>query len=99
VAVPGLALALLRFDLYLQPWLAVQAAILPPLIVPMAVEGARRRRGLPPRPLPLWTWVPGSVVGLVLLPFVAGVAAAAGIVVAVAGTGIWLPRDRAPRTD
>jgi cytosine permease len=90
VAVPGLALALLRFDLYLHPWLAVQAAILPPLVVPMAAEGTRRRRGRAPRPVPLWTWVPGALAGLALLPVLPGVAAAAGLLAAAISTALWL---------
>jgi cytosine permease len=101
VAVPGLALALLRFDLYLQPWLVLQAAILPPLIVPMALEGTRRRRGRDPRPVPLWTWVPGAVAGLLLLPALPGAAAAVGLLVAAGATALWLDRtrrlDRTPR--
>src|SRR5687768_12526098 len=54
VAMPGGILAAARFDNYLLPWLAMLAAMLPPLIVPMATEAFRRRRGLPARPMPIW---------------------------------------------
>lgn len=59
----GTVLAMMRFDRQLASWLGVLAAILPPVLVPMLVEGARRRRGSPPRHIPAWTWMPGSVAG------------------------------------
>ena len=60
----GLVLAATRFDRQLLPWLAGLAAILPPLIVPMAVEAHRRRFGAQPRLIPLWTWAPASLVAI-----------------------------------
>jgi hypothetical protein len=72
VVAPGAVLALTRFDLHMQPWLAVLAAALPALVVPMAVEGTRRRRGGLARRIPLWTWVPGSGAALALLPVLPG---------------------------
>lgn len=68
IAVPGLLLAAARFDRLLLPWLTLLAAALPPLVVPLAVEAARRRRGGAPREVPPWTWVPvrtvpGAVAG------------------------------------
>jgi hypothetical protein len=66
VAVLGGFLAVARFDTYLLPWLAVLAAVLPPLIVPMATEATRRRRGLPSRPVPAWTWMPAGALATIL---------------------------------
>ncbi len=66
IAVPGTVLAAARFDHYLLPWLAVLAALLPPLVIPMATEAWRRRRGLPPKIVPLWTWIPSGIVAVVL---------------------------------
>ncbi|MBC6462424.1 hypothetical protein, partial [Actinomadura sp. HBU206391] len=51
IAVPGLALAFFRVDRLMLAWLSLLAAVLPALIVPMAVEAARRRRGRAPRPV------------------------------------------------
>jgi hypothetical protein len=99
VAVPGGLLAALRFDHYLLPWLSVLAAALPPLIVPMATEAARRRRGRPPRVVPAWTWLPAgalatalTAVGVPAAP-IAGLAAA---VVATAAAHRWAPVRRPP---
>lgn len=97
IAVPGLVLAVLRFDRRLLGWLALLAAVLPPLIVPMAVEGGRRRRGESPRRVPPWTWVPAS--GLALALTAAGMEAAplAGLAVAAALTLAWTrPRGSRP---
>ena len=66
VAVPGTLLAVLRFDLYLLPWLSALAAALPPLVVPMIAEAWRRRRGGTPRMIAAWTWVPASALATVL---------------------------------
>lgn len=63
VAVPGLMLAVLRFDRVLSAWLIALAALLPPLVVAMGVEGARRRRGGTPRRVPAWTWLPAALLG------------------------------------
>lgn len=74
VAVPGTLLAVLRFDLYLLPWLSVLAAALPPLVVPMVAEAWRRRRGGTPRLISVWSWVPAAVLATALA--LAGVPAA-----------------------
>lgn len=66
VAVPGTLLAALRFDLYLLPWLSALAAALPPLVVPMAVEAWRRRRGNLPELVPTWTWAPAAAAATAL---------------------------------
>lgn len=66
IGVPGLVLAVFRFDQMLLAWLALLAAALPPLAVPMATEAARRRRGHRERKVPSWTWAPASAVSLAL---------------------------------
>lgn len=85
----GFVLALARFDLYLGSWLAVLAAILPPLLVPMAVEGIRRRRGYEPRLVPLWTWIPGSIIAVGLVFFRPAFASITGLAAAVIATCLW----------
>ena len=83
VALAGTALAAAGFHHYLVPWLVLLAAALPPLVVALGTEGWRRRRGWPPRVVPVWTWLPASAAGLVLTA--AGVPAAAlgGLALAV----------------
>jgi hypothetical protein len=66
IAVPGMVLALSRMDRLMFGWLALLAAVLPALVLPMAFEAARRRRGHAPRPVPTWTWAPASAVALAL---------------------------------
>lgn len=92
VSVLGLALAIARFDRQLLPYLTVLAATLPPLVVPMAFEAARRRRGRVPRRVSPWTWLPGSVVAVALT--VAGVGAAPVAGLAVAGGASAVARWR-----
>jgi len=96
VAVPGGILAAARFDNYLLPWLAVLAAVLPPLIVPMATEAFRRRRGLVARHVPVWTWMPAGAVatvltafGLLAAPIVGLALAAAATIIAHLGSAAW----------
>jgi purine-cytosine permease-like protein len=86
IAVPGGILAAARFDNYLLPWLAVLAAVLPPLIVPMATEAFRRRRGLPARPVPVWTWMPAGLLATALTALGVTAAPVAGLVVAAVAT-------------
>jgi hypothetical protein len=88
IAVPGLVLAMLRFDRLLLPWLSVLAVVLPPLLVPMAIEAARRRRGHTPRPVTLGSWVPAALVGVALTVRGVGSAALVALVIAVASTAI-----------
>lgn len=92
IALPGFVLAIARFDLLLLPWLALLGATLPPLVVPMAVEGARRRHGARPRLVPLWTWLPASLVAVGLTA--AGTLTAPLTALAIAGvaTAIWVRR-------
>lgn len=85
VGVAGLTLATSGFENVLLPWLTVLAAVLPPLVVPLAVEARARRRGRRHRVEAL-TWLPAAGVGLALT--VAGVPGAAlvGLAVAVVST-------------
>lgn len=88
VTVLGLVLAIARFDRQLLPWLTVLAALLPPLVVPMAVEAARRRRGLLARRVSPWTWMPGSALAIGLTAAGVGAAPVAGIAAAGALTAV-----------
>jgi hypothetical protein len=88
IAAPGLALAIARFDRLLLPWLSVLAALLPPLLVPMAVEAARRRRGHEPRQIEVWTWAPAAMVALVLTVQGSDLAALAGLAISAVSMAI-----------
>jgi purine-cytosine permease-like protein len=86
----GLGLAILRFDRELISWVSVLAAMLPPLIVPLAVESTQRRRGHPPRLIPIWLWLPGALVSMILSLLKHPLAALAGLFIAGIITVIWL---------
>jgi purine-cytosine permease-like protein len=86
VAVPGGILAAARFDNYLLPWLAVLAAVLPPLVVPMATEAFRRRRGLKALPVPVWTWMPAGLLATALTALGVFAAPIVGLAVAAVAT-------------
>lgn len=90
VAVLGLALAIARFDRQFIGWLIVLSVTLPPLVVPMAVEATRRRRGGAHRVVPLWSWLPGSVIAVALMIAGIGAAPVVGLVVAGALTVVWM---------
>lgn len=90
IGAPGLVLAVLRFDLLLLTWLALLAAVLPPLVIPMATEAARRRRGHAARKVPTWTWAPGAVVSLALTALDVGYAPLVGLALAGLATGTFL---------
>lgn len=92
VALPGLLLAALRFDRQLLPWLTVLAAVLPPLVVPMAAEGARRRRGEVSHLVPLWTFAPASATAVALTVANQPTAPLVGLAIAAATTLWWLRR-------
>lgn len=66
ITITGLILAIARFDKWLLSWLIVLAAMLPPLIIPLAVESTRRRMGYIAKRLPVWVWLPGALVSLFL---------------------------------
>ncbi|MER6825709.1 hypothetical protein ABT352_06955 [Streptosporangium sp. NPDC000563] len=94
VTVPGALLATVRFDLLLLPWLSVLGAILPPLIIPMATEAWRRRRGRSPRPVATWTWLPAGLVATALTVAGSPVAGVAGLALASLATVSHLWRGR-----
>ena len=60
MAAVGLVLAAVHFDEFMLPWLGVLGAVLPPLIVPLAVEFWLRRRGHAARFVPVWPWLAGA---------------------------------------
>ncbi|TDD54959.1 hypothetical protein E1286_04420 [Nonomuraea terrae] len=104
IALPGLALALLRVDRLMVAWLSLLAAVLPALIVPFAAEAARRRRGRAPRQVPTWTWAPASALALGLTVAASPVAAVAGVGAAAAATAahmfsVWRAGSAGRRRD
>lgn len=88
ITVIGLGLAVARFDLWLLSWLRLLAALLPPLIVPLAVESYRRRNGHAGRLIPLWVWLPGSFLSLCLMLIGHPLAPLSGLL--LGGVGVWL---------
>lgn len=89
----GLTLAVLRFDLWLLNWVRVLAAMLPPLVVPLAIESTRRRRGAAPRRLPVWVWLPGALLSMGLTLIQQPLAPLAGLLAAFLTT-LLIYRDR-----
>lgn len=89
IAVIGMFLAMLRFDLLLLSWLKVLAAMLPPVIVPLVVEAALRRRGYAPRQIPLWLWLVGAAITTALT--LAGIPSALlfGLLATFTATLVW----------
>lgn len=94
VTLIGLGLAVARFDRMLGPWLSLLAAVLPPIVIPMATEAARRRRGLAERKLPLWVWAPASAAALGLTAAGHPLAVLAGLAAALVLTGVWVAVGR-----
>lgn len=86
----GIGLSMARFDLFLLNWLGVLAALMPPLVIPMSVEGIRRRRGLKPHRLSVWLWLPGALVSVVLTLLENPLAALFGLAVSALVTLLWL---------
>lgn len=82
IGAAGLALATSGFETVLLPWLTVLAAVLPPLIVPLAFEARSRRRGRTPVSVSAWSWLPAAVLGVALTA--AGVLGAALVGLAAA---------------
>ncbi len=66
ISAVGLGLAIARFDLLFINWLGILAALLPPLVVPLAVEASRRRRGRKPFKVSFWLWLPGAFVSMLM---------------------------------
>ncbi len=89
ISVIGLGLAVARFDLFLINWLGLLAALLPPLVVPMAAEASRRRRGWEPHHVPIWLWLPGAFVSVLLTIQNQPTAALFGILVSAVFTLVW----------
>lgn len=85
----GLGLAVARFDLFLINWLSMLAALLPPLIIPMAAEAARRRRGREPHLVPIWLWLPGAFTSVLLTVQSRPTAALFGLLVSAFVTLVW----------
>ncbi len=85
----GTALAIARFDLWLLTWLGLLAAVMPPLIVPLAFESTARRRGVPARSIPPWVWLAGAVVSLALTLAQQPLALLAGMLTAALAAGLW----------
>ncbi|MEU7823243.1 hypothetical protein [Catellatospora sp. NPDC049133] len=94
VATLGGTLAAARFDRALLTWLTLLAATLPPLIIPMAVEGWQRRHGRPPRLVPAWTWLPAGLAATALTVAGSPAGPVAGLAIAVAATGWQVHRQR-----
>lgn len=89
ITVIGLILATLRFDLWLISWVSVLAAMLPPLLVPLAVKSSLRRRQAAPRLIPIWVWLPGSVTSMILTIAKQPLAALIGLSLSAIVTGGW----------
>jgi hypothetical protein len=83
ISIVGLVLAIARFDLFLINYLGVLAALFPPLVVPMAFESIRRRRGLSPSRISIWVWLPGALVSVVLTLLDRPLAALNGLIISV----------------
>jgi cytosine permease len=86
----GMGLAIVRFDLLLINWLGVLAALLPPLVIPMSVEAARRRRGKQPKMVTLWLWLPGALISVGLTLLEQPLAALIGLLVSALVTLAWV---------
>jgi hypothetical protein len=89
ITIVGLILAILRFDLWLLSWLVVLAALLPPLVVPLAVESTRRRRGYTANLIPIWTWLPGAFVSTGFTMVDQPLAPLLGLLTSAAATILW----------
>jgi len=86
----GLGLAIARFDLLLINWLGVLAALLPPLVIPLSVEGIRRRRGKEHHRVTVWVWLPGALISVVMTLMDQPLAALIGLLVSALVTLAWL---------
>jgi cytosine permease len=89
VGLVGMALAVVRFDLWLLAWLGILAAILPPLVVPLAFESTSRRMGRPARIVPMWVWLAGAAAALALTVVQYPLALLVGLIVSAAATIVW----------
>lgn len=89
LVVVGIGLAVAGFDQHLLGWLTLLGAAMPPIVGPMAYEGARRRVGRRPRQVPTWTWAPASTLGVALTLAQVPGAALVSLGVAGAATTLW----------
>lgn len=89
MAIVGMTLAMARFDLYLLAWLDVLAAVLPPLVVPLAFESTARRWGRARRVIPVWVWLVGAGVSLILTLGHYPLALLIGLLVSFSATILW----------
>ncbi|RBY87358.1 hypothetical protein [Blastococcus sp. TF02A-26] len=85
----GLVLGLLAFHRILVDWLSLLAGIAPPIAVPFWVESARRRRGRPPRLIPVVVWLPPALVGGGLMAGGVPAAPLLALALAVVVAGVW----------
>jgi cytosine permease len=89
ITIIGLTLAILRFDQLLLSWLVVLSALLPPLIIPLAVESTHRRHGHPHRQIPILVWLPGALVSMGLTFAHQPLAPLIGLVASLLVTLFW----------
>ncbi len=89
IGATGMALAIARFDQWLLSWLGILAAILPPLVVPLAVESTARRHGRAGRVVPAWVWLAGAAVSLALTLAQHPLALLAGLAASAVALVIW----------
>ncbi len=89
ISAVGLGLAIARFDLFLINWLGMLAALLPPLVIPMAVEAARRRQGGKPHRITIWLWLPGALTSALLTVLKWPTAALFGLLISGLVTLVW----------
>ena len=97
ITVIAFILALFRFDLYLGGWLSILAAILPPMVVPLAVESTLRRRGAAPCPIPIWTWGFGSATAILITLAGLPIAPFFGLLISAVVTALWVMYWRHPQ--
>jgi cytosine permease len=90
----GVALAVARFDLWLLSWLGLLAAVLPPIVIPLAFESTVRRRHPGGHRIPMWVWLAGAATCLALTLARQPLALLAGLVVSGIATIIWQARAR-----
>ncbi|MCO6451141.1 MAG: hypothetical protein J5I90_10180 [Caldilineales bacterium] len=99
ITVIAFVLALFRFDLQLGRWLSLLAAILPPMVVPLAVESTMRRRGALPARIPIWTWAVGSFVAILLTSLHLAIAPVGGLFISALATALWVAVWRHPKEE
>lgn len=90
ISAVGLGLAIARFDLFLLKWLGFLAALLPPIVIPLATEAVFRRRGQEPHLISVWLWLPGAFVSVLLTILKQPMAALIGLLVSAVLTLVWI---------